>query len=90
VRQQLARAAKTLEAKALEDRDSTRPSVGDESCDSFAGRWTTDFPRHSPGTNISNGDRVSRFGDDFKGRTLNSVSRAEAREWSRTRRACRP
>ncbi len=80
----LERAAQQLEQKALEAMEA--PAAAVETCDSFAGRWADEFrgtaakPR-SESTRVHRHERVSKFADDFKGRTLDSIDHREAREW---------
>jgi hypothetical protein len=74
------RQAMRLERLALNARDARRPGSRDETCDSFAERWTSDFPR-SPATDVHNRERVKPFGKAFAGRPLRSVTRQEARAW---------
>ena len=73
--------AKRLERAALNARDQR--AGDDETCNAFAARWTTDFPRKSPSTNLHNHERVSIVAEHFKGRTLRSIERAEARALAR-------
>jgi hypothetical protein len=44
-----------------------------ETCDQFAARWTTDYPRPRASTNRHNDERVQRFAADFKGLRLADV-----------------
>jgi integrase len=53
-----------------------------ETCDSFAKRWPTDYPRPRASSNHYNADRVKRFADDFKGIRLGDVDRPTARAWA--------
>jgi integrase len=77
----MAKQARLLEAKALEQ-IAEHGNSGDETCDSFAARWTRDYPR-GESTNKTREERVRKFAQDFKGRTLRSVTRQEARVWAR-------
>lgn len=84
----LERWAKRLEARALAARDEARPSRRDETCGSFAARWTEDFDGHSErgrseATRLLNAERVSRFAREFAGRTLRSIERTEARAFAK-------
>lgn len=56
-------------------------ATGRETCDRFAGRWTTDYPRPRVSTNRHNAERVKRFAQDFKGVRLAEVDRPAARAW---------
>ena len=38
-----------------------RKGTGSETCDRFAHRWTTDYPRPRESTNLHNAERVKRF-----------------------------
>lgn len=82
----LQRAARELEDAALDHYERGGPAA-DETCDSFAARWATDYdgqgatPR-GESTRIVNAERVSKFGEDFKGRPLRSITRDEARRWA--------
>jgi integrase len=53
-----------------------------ETCDSFAQRWTTDYPRPRASTNRLNHERVQKFADDFQGVPLADVDRPSARAWA--------
>jgi integrase len=76
------RQAKALERAALNARDAHRPGSTEETCDSFAARWTRDYPR-SESTNTHNHERVKKLAQDFAGRPLRSITKAEARPWAR-------
>jgi integrase len=76
------RQAKALERAALHARDARRLSSTEETCDSFTARWTTDYPR-GDSTNTHNHERVTKLGQDFAGRPLRSITKAEARPWAR-------
>lgn len=56
--------------------------TGRETCDAFADRWTTDYPRPSASTNLHNAERVKAFAKDFKGLKLADVDRPTARAWA--------
>lgn len=73
--------AKAAEAEAVARIGEQRPG-GDESVESFAGRWTRDYPRPKKSTNIHNAQMVSRFAREFGERALRSVSRPEARAFA--------
>lgn len=72
------------EARQAEDRKRAELRVlqAVETCDSFAARWVDDYPRRKDTTNAHNRERVKAFGDDFRHRPLNSVTRSEARVWA--------
>ena len=72
------------EAKDAEDqwRLARRRRTHDETCDGFAGRWTTDYPRPRDRTNEHNAQQVKRFGRDFKGVRLSAIDRPTARRWA--------
>jgi integrase len=72
--------AQEAERRALESR--RRGGFRDERVEEFVARWTTDYPRPRESTNVFNAERVKSFGEDFKGRTLRSIGRQEAREWA--------
>jgi integrase len=76
------RAAAKLERLALNARDEHPAGARDESCDSFAQRWASDYPRPSEGTNKHNAERVRLFGADFAGRPMRSITAEEARAWA--------
>jgi integrase len=59
----------------------TRPT-GRETCDAFAERWPTDYPRPRTSTNLHNAERVRRFAKDFKGIRLTDLDRPAARAWA--------
>jgi hypothetical protein len=59
----------------------TRPT-GRETCDAFAERWPTDYPRPRASTNLHNMERVRRFAKDFKGIRLTDLDRPAARAWA--------
>jgi integrase len=75
------RQAKALERAALNARDA-RSHGKDETCDHFAVRWATDYPREAKSTNKHNHERVQKFGEDFAGRPLRSVTPEEGRVWA--------
>jgi integrase len=56
--------------------------TGYETCDSFAERWTRDYPRPRASTNKHNGERVKAFAKDFAGVKLGDVDRPAARNWA--------
>lgn len=76
-KRELTRWALELEEKALD----AKPK--EETCDSFAERWPQDFPRADEVTAIKNAEAVRKFGKDFEGRPLRSITREEARKWAR-------
>lgn len=80
----LERAAIKLDLLAYEayKDGSARP----ETCDSFAKRWADDFPR-SESSNVTHRERVKKFGEDFRGRELKSITRTEAREWAKNNKS---
>lgn len=61
----------------------TRPT-GQETCDTFALRWTTDYPRPRASTNDHNAERVQRFATDFAGVKLTDIDKPTARRWALT------
>lgn len=71
------------EALALEAEWRLRAkATGRETCDQFAKRWTTDYPRLRQSTNLHNAERVKRFAEDFKGVRLSDLDRPAARRWA--------
>ncbi len=80
------RAAEHAEA---EWRVRSRPA-GRETCESFAERWTRDYPRARTSTNEHNRERVQRFGEDFRGVKLAEVDRPTARAWAQKHRSNLP
>jgi integrase len=80
-RRTLERFAAELERAALNARDQRRPGTGEETVESFAARWTVDYPR-GEATNKHNAERVRAFASEHRGRTLRSITRAEARVWA--------
>ena len=56
--------------------------TGRETCEKFAARWSTDYPRPRASTNLHNAERVRRFALDFKGVKLTEVDRPAARAWA--------
>jgi len=76
------RQARALERAALNQRD-VRVGGKDETCDSFAGRWVADYPRPSESSNRHYEGAVRKFGKDFVGRSLRSITGDEARVWAR-------
>lgn len=78
---QLERWARQLEQRALDAIDRDRPRREDETCDSFAARWMTDFRAgRGESTRVHNAQMVKAFGRDFAGRTLRSIAREDARK----------
>lgn len=53
-----------------------------EPADTFAARWTRDYPRPKESTNIANAERVSKFAKDFAGVLLCDIDRIQARAWA--------
>lgn len=76
----LDRAARKLEQAAL-DKHATRERRA-ETCDAFAARWLTDFPRPAEGSNVHYTERASKFAEDFAGVALRAVQRRAARDWA--------
>jgi integrase len=73
--------ARALKAD-LEARRRRRGAGREETVDSFASRWTRDYPgKRSESTRLYNADRVKAFARDFAGRSLRDVSRVEVRAW---------
>lgn len=71
------------EAQALEaDWRLKSRGTGRETCDQFAGRWTTDYPRPRASTNRHNRERVQAFARDFKGIRLSELDKPSARAWA--------
>lgn len=64
-----------------EKRKRRRGRNPDATCDAFVKLWTEEYARPSESTNIQNAERVSKFGQDFKGRLMRDIDRAEARLW---------
>lgn len=62
-------------------RRSRKHGITSTTCDQFAATWTDTYPR-SEQTNTHNAERVGRFGEDFKGRPLASITRQQARAWA--------
>jgi integrase len=84
----LERWARKLEARAIAARDEARPASRDETCGSFAERWTEDFDGHTErgrgeSTRKLNAERVSRFAREYAHRTLRSIERPEARAFAK-------
>jgi integrase len=74
------RQAKAVERAALNARDENRRhGATDELCETFSARWTTDFPRKGAATNLHNAERATIVAVKFRGRTVRSISRIEAR-----------
>lgn len=63
-----------------------RKAASVETCDSFAARWTRDYPRPRESTNKHNLERVKAFGEDFKGIRLGDVDKPTARKWALSHR----
>ena len=78
---QTERHAKALERAALNTRDTVTGSI-EETCDSFAARWARDYPRPAESSNRHNAERVRKFGEDFAGRPLRSITSEEGRLWA--------
>src|SRR5688500_15274386 len=77
-----------LEAKlsqALAERQ--RAEQLSEPADSFAARWTRDYPRKKDSTNAGNAERVSKFARDYAGVLLRDVTRQDARAWALANRS---
>lgn len=75
------------EARDVEDDWRRRSKTSSrETCDSFAARWTTDYPRPRASTNKHNAERVKAFGEDFKGVRLGDVDKPTARKWALSHR----
>lgn len=73
--------ARDLEAATLLELKQSK--VREEAtCDGFARTWVERFPRPKRSTNEHNAERIKRFIEDFQGRPLNKVTRAEARDWA--------
>lgn len=53
-----------------------------ETCDAFAKRWVSDYPRPKASTNAHNNERVQRFARDFKGVKLTAIDKPTARAWA--------
>lgn len=70
--------AREVERAALSKPRSAR----NETCDSFAGRWTGDYPRPRASTNKHNAQQVKAFSRDFAGVRLADVDRPAARAWA--------
>lgn len=75
--------ATAREAREVEAQWKLRAkSASRETCDAFAGRWTTDYPRPRASTNQHNAERVKRFAIDFKAIRLADVDKPTARKWA--------
>lgn len=71
------------EAEQVEARWKLRTARrGEETCDSFAERWTRDYPRPRESTNKHNAERIKLFARDFAGVRLADVDRPSARAWA--------
>src|SRR5436309_14155956 len=67
------------DAKEALRQAESKPNVrGTETCDSFAERWTRDYPRPQESSNRTNAALVKRFARDFKGIRLRDVDRSTA------------
>lgn len=83
----LAAAAKTLEQRALDALANPTTTVEHETVASFVARWTDDYkgsngrPR-AASTLEGHRQNVRRLGEDFPDRTMESVTRREARAWA--------
>lgn len=73
-------AAKKAEAEALLEH-SQRPGQK-ETCEGFAKRWLTEYPRDRNSTQSHYEQVLRQFSKDFEKRPLDSISRTEARAWS--------
>lgn len=81
------RQAQKLERLALAARDQRRPGMRDETVDSFTARWMEDYTQgRGESTRLLNAEQVRAFGREYKGRTLRSISRDEARKWANQHR----
>lgn len=75
------REAQALEREAYSRMELVRPNQ--ETVDHFAARWMDDFTEgRSDSTIAHNRERVKKIAVDFKGRTLNSITRQEAEAWA--------
>jgi hypothetical protein len=70
--------AKQAEADAI----GRHTAGGSETIQSFTARWTHDYPRPKPSTNIHNTERVQRFATEHARRRLDSITIEEARAWT--------
>lgn len=57
-----------------------------ESVGSFAARWTLDYPRPKPSTNLHNAERVAKFVERYKTRRMDEIDRPVAAAWGRARK----
>lgn len=71
------REAERANVKAYEHRVAKAETV-----DSFAGRWTRDYPRPAASTNKHNAERVRQFAAHYAGKRLDTVTRQQARQWA--------
>jgi integrase len=79
------------EAKAAEAAWTLRgKGTSRETCDQFAARWTTDYPRPRASTNKHNAECVRRFAEDFKGVRIGEIQRPVARAWARRNQGALP
>jgi integrase len=77
------------EAKAVEAEWRLRAkATGRETCNRFAARWTTDYPRPRASTNRHNAERVKQFTRDFKDVRIGEIDRPAARAWALKNRSC--
>lgn len=88
-RRELERWARRLEQRALDAAGAGHPGRGEETIDSFAARWTRDFPR-SESTNLHNHERVKTFAREHAGRTLRSFTQRHTRPWALEHRGAIP
>jgi integrase len=71
------------DARAAEvDALRSRTAGGSEPIKSFAARWTTDYPRPKPSTNLHNAERIKRFAKEHGNRRIDSFTVDEARRWA--------
>lgn len=80
-----AEAAEEEAAWRLKAKGSSR-----ETCDRFAARWTTDYPRPAASTNKHNAERVKAFARDFKGVRMGDIDKPTARKWAINNQANHP
>lgn len=76
------------EAYRLEDAAEKARAEGrrEMTADKFTETWTERYPR-SESTDKHNAERVSKFGKDFTGRSLRSITPTEARDWALANKA---
>lgn len=71
------------EAREVERRESTRPgAAARETCESFARRWISDYPRAAPASRRTYGCAVKSFAEDFAAVVLSDLDRPRARAWA--------